>query len=159
MSVTLFPISRSPLADSLITAVARHPNMDVFMRRPLVPKAPPNLADSPTYANTLIGTTYAKVQERRTALGSALLGLERAGRLRSAAVASSQPSPPELTHQRIPYYGNNNRLKNGARRGWAVGIWSKNREEWQVIDLACQAYGLVSASLYETLGPDVAQYV
>jgi hypothetical protein len=50
-------------------------------------------------------------------------------------------------------------VKNGARRGWAVGVWSKNREEWQVVDFACHAYGLVGVSLYETLGPDVAQYM
>ena len=40
-----------------------------------------------------------------------------------------------------------------------MGVWSGNREEWQVVDLACQGYGLVSVSLYETLGPDVAEYM
>lgn len=40
-----------------------------------------------------------------------------------------------------------------------MGVWSKNREEWQVVDLATQAYGLVGVSLYETLGPDVAKYM
>ena len=116
-------------------------------------------SDQPIYGNELIGTTYATIQARRTALGSALLALERGGRLRSATALTSGPSPPELTFPGIPHYGDHNRVKNGARRGWAVGMWTKNRVEWQIIDLACQAYGLVTASLYETLGPDVAQYM
>jgi len=148
---------RPRLSLILCVAVARHPDQYLYMYRPIIPTAPPNLSDAPTYGNTLIGSTYAAVQARRTALGSALLGLERAGRLRSST--STVPSPVELTQEGVPYYGNHNRLKNGARRGWAVGLWTKNREEWQVVDLACQAYGLVGVSLYETLGPDVAQYM
>lgn len=140
-------------------AVARHPDQDLFRRRPLIPSGLLNSSDAPTYGNTLVGTTYGKIQARRTALGSALLSLERSGRLRSAAVASSQPSPPELTQEGVPYFGNHNRVKHGARRGWAVGLWSKNRDEWMIVDLACQAYGLCSVSLYETLGPDVAEYM
>ncbi|XP_006462792.1 hypothetical protein AGABI2DRAFT_186655 [Agaricus bisporus var. bisporus H97] len=36
-----------------------------------------------------------------------------------------------------------------------VGIWSANRPEWQIIDIATQSYEKVSVSLYETLGKDV----
>ncbi|WWD18202.1 hypothetical protein CI109_102652 [Kwoniella shandongensis] len=136
-------------------SVARHPNRSLFLRRGLNP--PSSLNAEPTFSNTLIPTTYAQVQTRRNNLGSALLALEREGRLRSNATSSA--SPLEITHPGIPHYGNANRAKAGARRGWAVGIWSKNREEWQVVDLACQAYGLVGVSLYETLGPDVAKYI
>lgn len=35
-----------------------------------------------------------------------------------------------------------------------VGIWSQNRPEWQIIDVALASYGFVSVSLYETLGKD-----
>lgn len=140
-------------------AVARHPDRALFLRRSVLP-APNNFsAGEPVFGNTLIPTSYAAVQARRTALGSALLALERSGRLRGHTVPATQPSPPEIAQSGVPYFGNSNRAKCGARRGWGVGIWSKNREEWQVVDLACQAYGLVSVSLYETLGPDVAQYM
>ncbi|KAG9028636.1 hypothetical protein FRB95_006267 [Tulasnella sp. JGI-2019a] len=40
-----------------------------------------------------------------------------------------------------------------------IGIWSINRPEWQIIDLACQAYNKVSVSLYDTLGPDACEYI
>ena len=129
----------------------------MFLRRPLLPSVNPN--DPPSFGTALIPTTYATIQSRRSAVGSALLALERGCRLRSPNVASSSPSPAEITHPNIPYFGASNRVKNGARRGWAVGVWSANREEWQVVDFACQAYGLVGVSLYETLGPDVAQYM
>lgn len=109
------------------------------------------------YSSTLVPTTYAQLQTRRNAVGSALLALEREGRLKTPSIPG--PTPVEITHPGTPHFGSNNRAKVGARRGWAVGTWSRNREEWQVIDLACQAYGLVSVSLYETLGPDVAQYM
>ncbi|KAI0637080.1 acetyl-CoA synthetase-like protein [Trametes polyzona] len=39
-----------------------------------------------------------------------------------------------------------------------VGIWSKNCPNWQVIDLALQAYGKVGVSLYDTLGKDSAEF-
>ncbi|KAI0781049.1 acetyl-CoA synthetase-like protein [Trametes elegans] len=37
-----------------------------------------------------------------------------------------------------------------------VGIWAKNCPNWQIIDLALQAYGKVGVSLYDTLGKDSA---
>lgn len=111
----------------------------------------------PVYGTNLVPTSYGTVQARRTAVGSALLALERAGRLRKADESTSEP--PEITQPGVPSYGIDNRVKHGARRGWGVGIWSKNSEEWQVVDLACHAYGLVGVPLYETLGPEVAKYM
>ncbi|KAH0830405.1 hypothetical protein J3R83DRAFT_1799 [Lanmaoa asiatica] len=35
-----------------------------------------------------------------------------------------------------------------------VGIWSQNRPEWQIVELALHAYGKVGVSLYDTLGID-----
>ncbi|KAI0807133.1 acetyl-CoA synthetase-like protein [Fomes fomentarius] len=40
-----------------------------------------------------------------------------------------------------------------------VGIWSKNCPNWQVIDLALQAYAKVGVSLYDTLGKDSAEFI
>ncbi|WVW80476.1 hypothetical protein I302_102458 [Kwoniella bestiolae CBS 10118] len=142
-------------------SVARHPSRALFLRRPLLPSppaAPASPTQEPIYSRTLVPTSYGTIQSRRSNLGSALLALERDGRLKSS-IERNGASPPEITHPGVPYFGNSNRVKGGSRRGWAVGIWSKNREEWQVVDLACQAYGLVGVSLYETLGPDVAQFI
>ncbi|KAF8332328.1 long-chain-fatty-acid-CoA ligase [Cantharellus anzutake] len=51
------------------------------------------------------------------------------------------------------------KLVKGDQGYEAVGIWSINRPEWQLVDLACQAYAKVSVSLYDTLGPDSVEYI
>ncbi|WVO19611.1 uncharacterized protein IAS62_000900 [Cryptococcus decagattii] len=135
-------------------SVKKHADHPLFVRRALHPSS--TLLE-PVWTDTLIPTSYATVQTRRNNFGSALLALEREGRLRNPS--SEDISPPEIKHPGIPFYGDENRRKGGARRGWAVGVWSSNREEWQVMDLACQAFGLVGVSLYETLGPDVARFI
>ncbi|XAO23538.1 hypothetical protein I312_102317 [Cryptococcus bacillisporus CA1280] len=135
-------------------SVKKHPDHPLFVRRALHPSS--TLLE-PVWTDTLIPTSYATVQTKRNNFGSALLALEREGRLRNPS--SEDISPPEIKHPGIPFYGDENRRKGGARRGWAVGVWSSNREEWQVMDLACQAFGLVGVSLYETLGPDVARFI
>jgi long-chain acyl-CoA synthetase len=33
-----------------------------------------------------------------------------------------------------------------------IGIYSKNRTEWMITDIACVLFGLVSVPLYDTLG-------
>lgn len=139
----------------ILAAVARHPDRCLFRKRVLVPPTKPG--EVATYSTATVDTSYATVQRRRNAFGSALLSLERLGRLRDPKLPADVVSPPEITFDGIPAYGD--KLNAGARRGWAFGIWSLNREEWQVVDLACQAYGLVSVSLYETLGPDAVKFM
>ncbi|KAJ7929234.1 hypothetical protein B0H13DRAFT_1703325 [Mycena leptocephala] len=40
-----------------------------------------------------------------------------------------------------------------------VGIWSINRPEWQIIDIALQSYKKVGVSLYDTLGKDSVEFI
>ncbi|KAG8955262.1 hypothetical protein FRC03_011236 [Tulasnella sp. 419] len=56
----------------------------------------------------------------------------------------------------LPYPSNLDYTKQsyevpGTKRPGQTGHY---RDEWQIIDLACQAYRKVSVSLYDTLGPD-----
>lgn len=44
-------------------------------------------------------------------------------------------------------------------KGDAIGIYSLNRPEWIVSDLACTAFSWASVSLYDTLGADAVQYI
>jgi long-chain acyl-CoA synthetase len=39
-----------------------------------------------------------------------------------------------------------------------MGIFSKNRYEWMLVDIACILYGFTSVPLYETLGIENLQY-
>lgn len=40
-----------------------------------------------------------------------------------------------------------------------VGIFSRNREEWVVLDIANTLYNATMVPLYDTLGPDSIQFV
>jgi Long-chain acyl-CoA synthetases (AMP-forming) len=40
-----------------------------------------------------------------------------------------------------------------------VAVYSKNREEWVELDLACSLYGLTIVPIYDTLGPDSVEYI
>ncbi len=40
-----------------------------------------------------------------------------------------------------------------------VGLYSRNRYEWVIAEQACNAYGLTSVPLYDTLGADAVAFV
>ncbi|TFK76601.1 acetyl-CoA synthetase-like protein [Pluteus cervinus] len=40
-----------------------------------------------------------------------------------------------------------------------IGIWAPNRPEWQILDIVAQTYGMVSVSLYDTLGVGSVEYI
>jgi len=40
-----------------------------------------------------------------------------------------------------------------------IALYSKNRTEWQVVDIAMQSIGVVTVPLYDTLGPEAAEYI
>ncbi|KJZ77776.1 hypothetical protein HIM_02953 [Hirsutella minnesotensis 3608] len=42
---------------------------------------------------------------------------------------------------------------------YGVGLWSQNRPEWHITDLALASQSLYTVSLYETLGPDATEYI
>ncbi|KAL2890917.1 AMP-binding enzyme [Ceratocystis lukuohia] len=42
---------------------------------------------------------------------------------------------------------------------YGVGLWSQNRVEWQIAELAIVSQSLFSVSLYETLGPETTEYI
>lgn len=40
-----------------------------------------------------------------------------------------------------------------------IGIYSKNRIEWNETDMGCVLYGITTIPLYDTLGPESISYV
>ncbi|KAI9170968.1 Long chain acyl-CoA synthetase [Paramyrothecium foliicola] len=51
------------------------------------------------------------------------------------------------------------RAINYPKETYGVGIWSQNRIEWQITELAICSQPLFSVALYETLGPDATEYI
>ncbi|KAJ2916843.1 hypothetical protein MD484_g3554, partial [Candolleomyces efflorescens] len=66
--------------------------------------------------------------------------------------------------QRRQYIGSalHTLFQNGQLGGGdlpTVGIWSQNRPEWQLVDIALHSYNKVGVSLYDTLGKDSVEYI
>lgn len=40
-----------------------------------------------------------------------------------------------------------------------LGIYSKNREEWAIADLACMSSSVTIVPVYESLGPDALAFI
>ncbi|KAI7899938.1 uncharacterized protein BX663DRAFT_477474 [Cokeromyces recurvatus] len=53
----------------------------------------------------------------------------------------------------------NHNMNENRTQNIPIGIWSVNRPEWTITDLACAAYSLYTVALYDTLGPDTVEYV
>lgn len=47
----------------------------------------------------------------------------------------------------------------GIDPGDALGIYSINRPEWLITDLACHAYSFISVALYDTLGKNAVEHI
>ncbi|KAJ9108937.1 hypothetical protein QFC21_000259 [Naganishia friedmannii] len=119
---------------------AKNANKNIMKWRTLT--SPATATQAAVFAPTLDASmTFAEFGRRRLNVGRALVRLENEGKLGSRAPGSD--SKPEYV--------------DGAN--FAVGIWSVNRPEWQIVDFACHAFGLVGVALYDTLGPTVVEYV
>jgi long-chain acyl-CoA synthetase len=132
------PVTHDQLFD--LTAAARNATKDLFRWRALLSQATPT---SPAaYSPILTGMTYLTAAERRLNIGRAITALEDDGRL--APRGAGPGGRPEPINE---------------QSGFGVGIWSLNRAEWQLVDAGCHAFSLVGVPLYDTLGPNVVEYI
>jgi long-chain acyl-CoA synthetase len=90
----------------------------------------PVVSQSPLKFGDYVWQTFAEVDARKNAVGSAIHALFASGKLQPA--------------------------KDGLE---TVGIWCGNRPEWQIVDLGLHAYRKVGVSLYDTLGADSVEYI
>lgn len=50
-------------------------------------------------------------------------------------------------------------VKLGISSKQHIGVWSKNRIEWQVVGEGCAMQNMVTISLYDTLGPESSEFI
>ncbi|KAJ3405864.1 Long chain acyl-CoA synthetase 7 peroxisomal, partial [Chytridiales sp. JEL 0842] len=50
-------------------------------------------------------------------------------------------------------------LKEAAKEKWFLGIYAINRPEWVIADLAAISFANATVPLYDTLGPDAAEFI
>ncbi|CAO3598667.1 unnamed protein product [Absidia cylindrospora] len=53
----------------------------------------------------------------------------------------------------------NHTLNDSRTSNIPIGIWAVNRPEWFIADMTCAAYSLYTVALYDTLGPNVVDFV
>ncbi|KAK7208558.1 hypothetical protein BZA70DRAFT_298632 [Myxozyma melibiosi] len=56
-------------------------------------------------------------------------------------------------------YLNEHVAKNAKDTQYALTLFSQNRPEWIITDLACHAYNLIVVPLYDNLGPDSSEFI
>lgn len=78
-----------------------------------------------------VAKTYAQVQDIATRLGSGIVNLDLA------------------SHQK----------DDKGREVEFLLIWSKNREEWLMADIACCLYNIALIPVYDTLGPETMSFI
>lgn len=42
---------------------------------------------------------------------------------------------------------------------YGIGLWSPNRPEWQITDIAASSQGCYTVSIYDTLGPQTTEFI
>lgn len=100
--------------------------------------------------------SYEEVNQRRLNLGSGII---------KAMMNNPFKKTSSTSHAKI-----DNHLKDWAKYGnksgdreencsFIVSIFSANRLEWVLADLACSAYSLTNTALYDTLGTDATRYI
>ncbi|KAK9364242.1 eukaryotic long-chain fatty acid CoA synthetase (LC-FACS) [Lipomyces starkeyi] len=56
-------------------------------------------------------------------------------------------------------YLNDSVIKNPKTEQYAIALFSQNRPEWIITDLACHAYNLIVVPLYDNLGPNSSEFI
>lgn len=100
--------------------------------------------------------TYAEVNQRRMDLGSGVLHVLRTNPYKDRGSASHAKIDNHLRDWRR--YGKNTGTQED-NCSFIVSIFSPNRLEWVLSDLACSAYSLANTALYDTLGPDATKFI
>lgn len=64
-----------------------------------------------------------------------------------------------IRHIGIAYYKLSN-IQHVEGKQWRfMGVYSKNREEWAVVDLACLRSDITIVPFFESLGPEALKFV
>lgn len=89
--------------------------------------------------------TYAQLNERKQNFGSGVLFI-----LRNNPHLFSPAHQLVLNHEKVVAAGD---------MLFVLTLFSHNRAEWLIADLACANFSITNTALYDTLGPDASRYI
>lgn len=120
-----------------------------FAARPAFASRPYNYhtgQSEPEYVNT----TFADVEQQKLQLGAGILFLLRNNPYKNQAL---EP------HRKIDSHVADYRNYDKDNISFVVTLFSGNRAEWVLSDLACVSYSITNTVLYDTLGPSASEYI
>ncbi|KAG5418037.1 hypothetical protein I9W82_004366 [Candida metapsilosis] len=94
--------------------------------------------------------TYQQTQDRMTNFINGLMFLLEVNPYRNPALES---------HQKIVNHERDFATYDKDNMSFIVTLYSANRAEWVITDLACSANSITTTALYETLGPTSSKYI
>lgn len=106
--------------------------------------------------------TYQEVNVRKKHLGAGIIQslLKNPYKLNTDAHNKIRNHLNDWNTYGIPQTGRENKdFQIEKSCSFIVSIFSANRYEWMLTDLACSAYSITNTALYDTLGADVTKYI
>lgn len=153
------PIYRNKAHPNLLVS-AIHPELDtlakvfnnsakVFADRPCFSYRPYDYATGKSQDH-FKHLTYSEVNQRKKALGSGILTILDKNPFKNDKLES---------HRKITNHARNYTSYNTENYSFVLSIFSSNRLEWLLTDLATSAYSITSTALYDTLGEGVTLHI
>ena len=97
-----------------------------------------------------VSQTYQQVDNRKTNFFNGLMFLLESNPYKNLSLES---------HQRIVNHSKEYASFNHEYISFIVTLYSGNRAEWVITDLACSANSVTTTALYDTLGPESSKYI
>ncbi|EGW29931.1 uncharacterized protein SPAPADRAFT_144520 [Spathaspora passalidarum NRRL Y-27907] len=94
--------------------------------------------------------SYSEAQERKRNFASGLFFLLESNPYKDLNLES---------HRKIDNHKKDYKSYNSDDLSFVVAMYSGNRVEWVLTDLACSSNSVTSTALYDTLGPKASQYI
>ncbi|KAK6203449.1 long-chain-fatty-acid--CoA ligase [Scheffersomyces amazonensis] len=137
-------------------------SVELFGDKPCLGSRPYNYTTH-TNQNYFKFYTYNEVNERKKNLGSGIIRSLLANPFINPSLPSHRKVINHLKDWKsygIPVTGKANKnydIEDNA--SFILSIFSANRLEWILTDLACSAFSITNTALYDTLGPEVTRYI
>lgn len=123
-------------------------SLQLFPNRPALAWRPYDYATQTHGAYT--SATYTEVDARVRDFGSGVLYLVQHNPF---AIAGHAP------HDKMRAHASTYLDYDSANHSFVLTLYSGNRLEWMIADLACLLYAITNTVLYDTLGPHTSEYI
>ncbi|KAG5422221.1 FAA24 [Candida metapsilosis] len=155
------------LIDSIHPDLNTHPKLfnhaaKVYANRPCLGARPYDYYKKKS-ANHFEYFTYKEIHAKKNNIGAGIIRSLNANKYLDLNLEAHKKIANHLKDWKS--YGVPNYLRDNKDRiiekscSFILSIFAVNRLEWMLTDLACSAYSITNTALYDTLGPDVSQYI